>query len=79
MPAVPEHSEVAFKFTGDGKGVLDLRRAHEDAEHIRYLASPILAFPAGRAFVVCLAQASKQIFVQIAYGLVVNAVVDGLV
>jgi hypothetical protein len=59
--------------------ILYLRRTHVDAEHVRYLATLVLTLAAGCAFVIRLSQASNQIFAQFAYGLGVNAVVDGLV
>lgn len=53
--------------------------AHVNAEHVRDLPAPILAFAARGAFVSGLTQAGYQLALELAHGLGVDAVVDGLV
>lgn len=56
--------------------VLDLGRAHMDAQHVGDLAAPVLALAARCALVVGLAQGGDQLHAQLAHGLGVDAVVD---
>lgn len=59
--------------------VLDLWRAHMDADHVRNLAAPVLAFAGWRAFIAGLAQVGDQFLEQLAHRLSEDAVVDGFV
>ncbi len=70
--------EVAFPMAGK-LSVLDLSRAHMDAEHVRNLPTPVLAFAAWRSVVAGLAQVGNQFLAQIAHRLGVDAVVDRFV
>lgn len=70
--------EIALPVTGE-LPILDLRRAHMDAEHVRDLPAPVLPLAARQAFVVGMAQAGDQLAAKLAHGLGVDAVVDGLV
>ena len=59
--------------------ILDLGWANVDAEHVGYLAAPILPFAAWHSLVVGMAQSGNQFFAQLPHGLGIDAVVDGLV
>jgi hypothetical protein len=66
--------EVALPVAGE-LPILNLRRAHMDAHHVRDLTSAVLSFAARHALVVGLAQGGDQL----AHGLGVDAVVDARV
>ena len=70
--------EVAFPVARK-LSVLGLWRAHMDAEHVRNLPTPVLAFAAWRSFVAGLVQVGNQFLAQLAHRLGVDAVVDGFV
>ncbi len=60
--------QVAFPVPGE-LAVLDLWRAHMDAQHVRDLAPAVLALAARHALVVGVAQGGDQFFAQFAHGM----------
>ena len=70
--------EVAFPVAGK-LAVLHIGRAQVGAEHVRDLATSVLALAVWHALVVGVAQAGDQVLAKLAYELGVDAVVDGFV
>lgn len=70
--------EVALPMTGE-LPVFNLRWAQVDAHHVGNLATPVLALAARHTLVVGMAQCGDEFALELAHGLGIDAVVDGLV